>query len=93
MAQKIEDVPGYEDIFKKILEELPPPTRLLGLTPEERLQGLAPKERLQGLTPEQQVLALADEVLRGFTDAYLCTLSPATQEIIRGRIGRPPPGR
>ena len=35
-TQKFEDMPGYEDIFAKILEELPPRTRLVGLTPEER---------------------------------------------------------
>ena len=49
MTQKYEDMPGYEGIFAKILEDLPPRTRLLGLTPEQRLVGL---------TQEQQVLAL-----------------------------------
>ena len=82
MTQKFEDMPGYEDIFAKILEELPPRTRLVGLTPEQRLAGL---------TQEQLVLALSDEVLSQFPDTYLRTLSPATQEAIRSRIGRPAP--
>ena len=36
MTQKIEEMPGYDDIFEKILEELPPEKRLLGLTAEQR---------------------------------------------------------
>jgi hypothetical protein len=61
MTQRIEDMPGYDDIFEKILEELPPEKRLLGLTPEQRLAGLAPEQRLAGLAPEQRLAGLAPE--------------------------------
>ena len=80
MTQKIEDIPGYEDIFEKILEELPPRTRMVGLTPEQRLEGLS---------EEQRILALSDETLRQFPDSYLQTLSAEGQEAVRKRIGRP----
>lgn len=89
MTQKIEDIPGYDDIYEKILEDLPPEKRMLGLAPEQRVAGLAPEQRLAGLTPEQQVLALSDEVLRQFPDSYLRTLSPEAQQAIQKRIGRP----
>jgi hypothetical protein len=96
MAQKMEDMPGYDDIFEKILEEMPPEKRLLGLAPEQRLdifekilEEMPLEKRLLGLTPEQQVLALSDQVLRQFPDTYLRTLSSETQEMIRRRIGRP----
>ncbi|MFT3767662.1 MAG: hypothetical protein QM820_19580 [Minicystis sp.] len=36
MTQKIEETPGYDDIFEKILEEMPPGKRLLGMTPEQQ---------------------------------------------------------
>lgn len=52
------------------------------------LEGLSPEQRLAGLTPEQALLALPDEALRGFTDAYLATLSESTRAAIRARIGR-----
>jgi hypothetical protein len=61
MGQKIEELPGYDDIFEKILEELPPEKRLLGLTPEQRLAGIAPEKRLSGLTPEQRLAGIAPE--------------------------------
>jgi len=70
------------------LEGLAPEQRLEGLAPEQRLEGLAPEQRLEGLAPEQQVLALSDEVLRGLSDNYLDSLTPATREAIRRRIGR-----
>jgi hypothetical protein len=80
MTQKMEDIPGYDDIFEKILEELPPRTRMVGLTPEQRLEGLS---------EEQRILALSDETLRQFPDSYLRTFSPEAQETLRRRIGRP----
>ncbi len=89
MTQKIEDIPGYDDIFEKILEELPPQKRMLGLAPEQRLAGLAPEQRLAGLSEEQRLLALSDEMLRAFPDSYLRTFSVAAQDALRRRIGRP----
>ena len=80
MKQKIEEIPGYDEMFQKMLAAFPPEKRVAGLTPEQRLAGL---------TPEQQILALSDEVLRTFPETYLRSLSPETQQAIRKRIGRP----
>jgi hypothetical protein len=41
MTQKIEDIPGYDDIFEKILDDLPPHKRLLGVPEERRLLALS----------------------------------------------------
>ena len=51
----------------------------------QRLEMFEPEELL-GLDPDQQTLALPVEVLRGLTEAYILSLSPETQEIIRRRI-------
>ena len=92
------DIEGYEEVLQKLLESLPLEERFAGLTLEERLAGLSPRERLAGLSPmerladlspEEQLLTLSDELLRGFSEDYLRTLSPATQAAIRARIGRP----
>jgi hypothetical protein len=52
------------------------------------LSFLTPEERLEGLTPEEQILALSDEVLRGFSDEYIWTLPEHVQQTIRKRLGR-----
>lgn len=78
--QDIEEVPGYKEVFQKLLQALPL---------EQRLAGLAPEQRLAGLTPEQQLLALSDEVLRSLPDEYLRSLPDTLREIIHVRIGRP----
>jgi hypothetical protein len=74
------DLEGYDEVLRKLLESLPPEERLIGLSPEQRVAGLGPEERL---------LTLPDEALRALSDEYLRTLSPATQAILRARIGRP----
>ena len=74
------DLEGYDEVLRKLLESLPVEERLVGLSPEERVAGLGPEERL---------LTLPDEALRALSDDYLRTLSPATQAILRTRIGRP----
>jgi len=53
------------------------------------LESLSLEERLVGLSPEERLFALPDEALRALSDDYLRTLSPATQAILRTRIGRP----
>ena len=61
MTQKTEDLPGYDDVFEKILEEMPLEKRLLGLTleqkilanPDEVLRQL-PDAYLRTLSPETQ---------------------------------------
>lgn len=50
---------------------------------------LSPELRLAGLSPEQCLLALPDEVLRGFPEECLRSLSPEVEEAIRRRIGHP----
>jgi hypothetical protein len=67
---------------------LAPEQRVAGLAPEQVLSAYAPEQRVAGLAPEQVLLALPDEVLRGFSDAYLDTLSAPTRAAIRVRIGR-----
>jgi hypothetical protein len=61
MTQKIEDMPGYDDIFQKIQEELPLRKRLVGLTPEQQVLALSdevlrefPDTYLRTLSPETQ---------------------------------------
>jgi hypothetical protein len=49
---------------------------------------LPPEQRLVGLSPEQMLLALPDDMIRGFSAEYLATLSEATRAAIRARIGR-----
>jgi hypothetical protein len=57
----IEELPGYEELFQKLVEAMPPEKRLAGLAPEQRLAGLAPEQRLAGLTPEQVLGTFAPE--------------------------------
>ena len=55
---------------------------------QKLVASLPAEQRLVGLSPEQMVLALPDEVLRGFSAEYLATLSEPTRAAIRARIGR-----
>jgi kynureninase len=57
---------------------------------QKLLESLPLEERFIGLGPEERVLALPDEALHALSEDYLRTLSPATQAVIRQRIGRPP---
>jgi hypothetical protein len=59
MTQKIEDIPGYDDIFEKIVQDLPPEKRLLGLTPEQQL--LALSDELLRQFPESYLRTLSAE--------------------------------
>lgn len=74
------DLEGYDELLRKLLDSLPL---------EERFVGLSPEQRVAGLSAEQRLLTLPDEALRALSDDYLRTLSPATQAILRTRIGRP----
>jgi hypothetical protein len=91
MKQNIKDMPGYDEVFRKLIESFSAEEILAAYPPEQRLAGLPPEQRLAGLPPEQQMLALSDEVLRRLPDSYLQTLSPEVQEAIRRRVGRPAP--
>jgi hypothetical protein len=95
----VQELEGYDDVWSKILDKAPPKVRLAvrlaGLEGEghdeewRQIVEQAPADvRLAGLDPEQAVLALPDAILRGFSDAYLATLSDATQAQIRARLGR-----
>jgi hypothetical protein len=60
----MQELEGYEDMMRSLLETLPPATIaqvLAGLAPEQRLAGLAPEQRLAGLAPEQRLAGLAPE--------------------------------
>ncbi|WP_437737770.1 hypothetical protein [Sorangium sp. So ce1335] len=78
--QDVKELEGYDEMLQKLLDSLPA---------ERRLAGLAPEERLAGLPPAHQLLALSDDVLRGFADEYLRSLPAEVQDAIRRRIGRP----
>ena len=83
--QDVTDMPGYNEMFQKLVEAWPVEKRLAGLTPEELLARVAPEDRLAGLAPEQrlagldrdhQALALPVEVLRVLPEAYILSLAP-----------------
>ena len=74
--QDVTDMPGYSEMFQKLVEAWPVENRLAGLTPEERLAGLAPEQRLSGLDRDHQALALPVEVLRVLPEAYILSLAP-----------------
>ena len=91
----IEELPGYEEMFQKLVEAMPIEKRLAGLAPEQvlgafapeqRLAGLAPEQRLAGLAPEQLILALPLEVLRVLSEEYLRSLPVEVQEQVRTRL-------
>jgi hypothetical protein len=91
----IEELPGYEEMFQKLVEAMPiekrlaglaPEQRLAGLAPEQRLAGLAPEQRLAGLAPEQLILALPLDVLRVLPEGYLRSLPIEVQEKVRKRL-------
>ena len=82
------DREGFDEVTQKIVDGATVEQRLRGLTPEQVLAGLAPEQVLALFNAEQVLLALPDEALRGFTDAYLATLLAPTRATIRARIGR-----
>jgi hypothetical protein len=91
----IEELPGYEEMFQKLVEAMPiekrlaglaPEQRLAGLAPEQRLAGLAPEQRLAGLAPEQLILALPLDVLRVLPEDYLRSLPGEVQEQVQKRL-------
>ena len=78
---------GYDEMLQKLLQTLTPAERLAGLAPEDLRAALPPAERLAGLAPEEQILALSDEVLRGFPENYVRSLPAHVQQVIRERLG------
>lgn len=91
----IEELPEFEELFKKTIEAMPLEQRLAGLAPEQvlsafvpeqRLAGLAPEQRLAGLAPEQVILALPLEMLRALPEEYLRSFPAEIQEQIRKRL-------
>jgi hypothetical protein len=82
----IEELPGYEEMFQKLVEAMPLEKRLAGLAPEQRLAGLAPEQVLGAFTPEQLILALPLDVLRVLPEGYLRSLPIEVQEKIRKRL-------
>jgi hypothetical protein len=65
--QDVTDMPGYDEMWQKLVEGEPIERRLAGLTAEEllahvplekRLEGLPPEQRLEGLPPEQRLAGL-----------------------------------
>jgi len=61
MAMSMQEMEGYDELLRKLLETLPPEQRLAGLQPEQRLAGLQPEQRLAGLQPEQRLAGLQPE--------------------------------
>ena len=73
----IEELPGYEEMFQKLVEAMPL---------EKRLAGLAPEQRLAGLATEQLILALPVDVLQVLPEEYLRSLPSEVQEQIQKRL-------
>ena len=88
MKRQKKDIPGYDEMYRKLLEGVPVEMRLAGLSPEERLAGLKPEERLAGLGPNQLVLALPDDILGALDPRALARLPVSVQEKIRLRLDR-----
>ena len=93
--QDVTDMPGYSEMFQKLVDAWPVEKRLAGLTVEERLAGVAPEQRLAGVAPEQrlagldpdhQALALPVAVLRALSETFIRSLAPEVQEEIRRRL-------
>jgi hypothetical protein len=82
------ELEGYREYIEKAVRALPPELVIGAYPPEQVLKAFSPEQRLAGLTPEQAVLAMPDDVLRGLSADYLATLSDATREAIRARLGR-----
>lgn len=82
----IEELPGYEEMFQKLVEAMPIEKRLAGLDPEQVLGAFAPEQRLAGLALPQVILALPLEVLRVLPEDYIRTLPPEVQDQVRKRL-------
>jgi hypothetical protein len=87
--RNMKNTQGYDEMFQKLVEAMPPEQRLAGLAPEQRLAGLAPEQRLAGLAPEREVLALSPEVLRALSEEYVRSLPADVQREIKKRLRRP----
>lgn len=74
---ELEELPGYEQMFQKLVEAMPI---------EKRFAGLAPEQRLAGLTPEEVILALPVEVLRLLPEEHLQSLPAGIRDKIRKRL-------
>ncbi len=91
----IEELPGFEEMFQKLVEAMPLEKRLAGLAPEQVLGAFAPEQvlgafapeqRLAGLPTEQLILALPVEVLRVLPEEYLRSLPGEVQEQVKKRL-------
>lgn len=79
VKMSLHEMDDFKDVMRRFLDECPP---------EERVAGLTPEQRVAGLTPEERLLTMPDAALQYLPDEYLATLSEATREAIRQRIGR-----
>jgi hypothetical protein len=86
--QDIEDMPGYDEMFQKLVEAMPLEKRLAGLAPEEVLANYGPEQRLAGLNRDQQALALPIEVLRLLPHDYIDSLSSEVRDELSRRLQR-----
>jgi hypothetical protein len=87
----MQDMEGYKDQQRKLLEGMPPEERLEGRAPEQRaalFQTLPPEQRLAGLDRDHQALALPVEILRVLLEEYIRSLAADVQEEIRRRLRR-----
>jgi len=87
-GMSMQDMEGYQEALAKLLDTLPAEQRLAGLAPELFLSLYPAEQRLAGLDRDHQILALSDEVLRGFPDQYVRSLSVEVQAEIRRRLQR-----
>jgi hypothetical protein len=78
-GMSIQDMEGYDELMKRMLDAVPP---------ERILSQYPPEQRLAGLDHDHQALALPVDVLRFLSDDYFRSLSPEVQAEIRRRIQR-----
>ena len=93
--RSIQELEGFDEVLRKMLDFLPteqvlshytPEQLLAGLSAEQLLAGLPAEQRLAGLDHDHQALALPTDVLRHLPEEYLQSLSADVQAELRRRL-------
>jgi hypothetical protein len=76
-AMSMQDMEGYDELMRKLLDKMPP---------EQVLAHYTPEQRLADLDRDHQALALPVEVLRLLPEGYLRSLAPEVEAELRRRL-------
>ncbi|MEO7590388.1 MAG: hypothetical protein ABI134_04170 [Byssovorax sp.] len=82
---EIEDLPEFEEMFKKSIEKVRK-AQIAELTLSERLEGLTLEQVLSTFSPEQLISVLPVDVLRALPEDYLRSLPAGAQEQVKKRL-------